>query len=90
MPRVAVLWYQKCDPPAVNGVRKPKKPSGYRDCGEDIAYCTEYVLRSKSIGVVTPKHTPEPKWDERRGLPDTESGTRFAVEPATGLVTGIQ
>src|ERR1700761_8864008 len=28
--RIAVL-YQACDPPAVDGVEKPRKPTGYRD-----------------------------------------------------------
>lgn len=46
MTRVAVL-YQACDPPLVNGVRKPKKPGGYQDSGADIAYVLQRLSRQQ-------------------------------------------
>lgn len=73
--RVAVL-YQACDPPVVNGVRKPKKPGGYQDSGADIAY----VLQSKNINVVTPEKAPLPNQDHGWCFPDTESGILDAIE----------
>lgn len=73
--KVAVL-YQACDPPIVNGVRKPKKPGGYQDSGADIAY----VLRSRGIDVLTPVHNPDPRRDEGWCFPDTESGITAALK----------
>lgn len=74
-PRVAVL-YQACEPPVINGVRKPKKPGGYQDSGADIAY----VLQSKNINVVTPEKEPLPTQDHGFCFPDTVSGIIDAVE----------
>lgn len=73
--RIAVL-YQACDPPAVGGVRKPKKPTGYRDSGADIAY----VLRSNGHHVVTEADEPFPLQDEGWCFPDTERGILAAVQ----------
>ncbi|KAK6364159.1 hypothetical protein LTS17_012428 [Exophiala oligosperma] len=74
-PKVAVL-YQACDPPVVNGVRKPKKPGGYQDSGADIAY----VLRSRGVDVLTPLPDPNPRRDEGWCFPDTEAGIVAAVK----------
>lgn len=73
--RIAVL-YQACDPPAVDGVRKPKKPSGYQDSGADIAY----VLRSNGHHVITESDEPFPLQDEGWCFPDTERGILAAVQ----------
>jgi hypothetical protein len=75
MSRVAVL-YQACEPPVVNGVRKPKKPGGYRDSGADIAY----VLGSKNFDILTPQPHPDPMSDEGWCFPDTEAGILSALE----------
>ncbi|KAK5061115.1 hypothetical protein LTR84_007657 [Exophiala bonariae] len=72
--RVAVL-HQACEPPVVNGVRKPQKPGGYQDSGADIAY----VLQSKNIKVVTPKREPSPSRDQGWTFPDTEDGVLEAI-----------
>ncbi|KAJ9603858.1 hypothetical protein H2200_011379 [Cladophialophora chaetospira] len=75
-PRVAVL-YQACEPPIVNGVRKPKRPGGYRDSGSDIAY----VLHSKDqVEVITPDQDPDQKRDDGWCFPDTESGILEAID----------
>ena len=75
-PRVAVL-YQACEPPIVNGVRKPKKPGGYQDSGADIAY----VLKGRQdVDVITPDQNPDPNRDEGWCFPDTESGVLAAIE----------
>ncbi|KAB2573720.1 D-alanine--D-alanine ligase [Lasiodiplodia theobromae] len=75
-PRVALL-YQALDPPIINGVRKPKKPGGYRDSGADIAY----VLREQCrISVATPAQNPNPTNDVDWVFPDHEQGIVAAVE----------
>jgi D-alanine-D-alanine ligase-like ATP-grasp enzyme len=73
--RIAVL-YQACDPPAVDGVRKPRKPTGYRDSGADIAY----VLRENGHHVVTEFDAPNPLQDEGWCFPDTEKGILSAIQ----------
>lgn len=73
--RIAVL-YQACDPPAVDGVRKPRKPTGYRDSGADIAY----VLRSNGHHVITESDEPFPLQDEGWCFPDTERGILAAIQ----------
>lgn len=74
-PRVAVL-YQDIDPPVINGVRKPKKPGGYRDSAADIAY----VLRKAHTTVITPKENANPDIDSDWCFPDTEAGILQAIE----------
>ena len=74
--RVAVL-YQACEPPVVNGVRKPKKPGGYTDSGADIAY----LLKIKGhVEVITPVENPDPTEHEGWCFPDTETGIVAAIE----------
>ncbi|KAK1635747.1 hypothetical protein BDP81DRAFT_395299 [Colletotrichum phormii] len=73
--RVAVL-YQAIDPPAINGVRKPMKPGGYRDSGADIAF---NLQASKSVDAITPIAAPSPDKDTQWCLPDTEEGILDAV-----------
>lgn len=73
--RVAVL-HQACEPPVVNGVRKPQKPGGYQDSGADIAY----VLQSKNVKVVTPERGPIPSRDQGWTFPDIESGILEAIQ----------
>ncbi|KIW27833.1 uncharacterized protein PV07_07534 [Cladophialophora immunda] len=80
--RVAVL-YQACDPPVVNGVRKPKKPGGYQDSGADIAY----VLASRQdVRVISAERSPDPRRDEGWCFPDTESGIRAAIERGANIL----
>ncbi|KAI0814260.1 hypothetical protein GGR55DRAFT_687199 [Xylaria sp. FL0064] len=75
-PCVAVL-YPTVDAPACNGVKKPRKPSGYQDSGADIAY----VLREKAnIHVVTPADSPDPQDSTGWCFPDHEQGIISAVE----------
>ncbi|KIW03612.1 uncharacterized protein PV09_05365 [Verruconis gallopava] len=73
--RVAIL-YQALDPPLINGVRKPKKPSGYKDSGADIAYVFKH---GGEVEVVTPSASPDPASDEDWCFPDTEAGIADAV-----------
>ena len=73
--RIAIL-YQACDPPAVDGVRKPRKSTGYRDSGADIAY----VLRANGHHVITESDEPFPLQDEGWCFPDTEKGILAAVQ----------
>ncbi|OAL51425.1 glutathione synthetase ATP-binding domain-like protein [Pyrenochaeta sp. DS3sAY3a] len=74
-PRVAVL-YQELDPPLINGVRKPKKPGGYKDSGADIAY----VLQNKcEVDVATPSSSPDSSKDEDWCFGDTEQSILRAV-----------
>lgn len=75
IPKVAIL-YQAIDPPIVNGVRKPKKPGGYRDSSADIAY----TLHHSGISITTPTTNPDPKSDLDWCFPDNESGILNAVE----------
>ncbi|KIY03280.1 uncharacterized protein Z520_01747 [Fonsecaea multimorphosa CBS 102226] len=80
--RVAVL-YQACDPPEVNGVRKPKKPGGYQDSGADIAY----VLASrKDVHVIVAERNPDPKRDGGWCYPDTEAGILSAIERGANIL----
>ncbi|KAF2141564.1 uncharacterized protein K452DRAFT_228308 [Aplosporella prunicola CBS 121167] len=74
-PRVAVL-YQALEPPVINGVRKPKKPGGYRDSGADIAF----VLRSQQRAQVLTPSTPDPSNDSSWVFPDHEEGILNAVQ----------
>ena len=74
-PVVAVL-FQAIDPPAINGVRKPKKPGGYQDSGADIVY----ILQRQGFRVVTPNASPSPSVMEGWCFPDTEQGILSAVQ----------
>ncbi|KAK8247839.1 hypothetical protein HDK77DRAFT_440987 [Phyllosticta capitalensis] len=74
-PRLALL-YQALDPPVLNGVRKPKKPNGYRDSCADIAYT---VSRSSRFAVVTPAAQPDLARDEDWSFADNEAGILEAV-----------
>lgn len=73
--RVAVL-YQAVEPPIVNGLRKPKKSTGYKDSGADICY----VLRQNGHHVVTATDEPFPLHDEGWCFPDTERGILAAIQ----------
>ncbi|KAJ4293598.1 hypothetical protein N0V90_008881 [Kalmusia sp. IMI 367209] len=75
-PRVAVL-YQELDAPLINGVRKPKKPGGYKDSGADIAYVLKYHC---GLDVVTPSPSPDPSKDADWVFGDTESSIISAIE----------
>ncbi|KAJ4346754.1 uncharacterized protein N0V89_010686 [Didymosphaeria variabile] len=75
LPRVAVL-YQELDPPLINGIRKPKKPGGYKDSGADIAYVLKYRC---GLDVVTPSSSPDPWNDADWVFGDTESSILSAV-----------
>ncbi|CAN9395194.1 unnamed protein product [Alternaria alternata] len=75
-PRVAVL-YQELDPPLINGVRKPKKPGGYRDSGADIAYVLKHQC---AIDVITPVSAPDPERDVDWCFGDSERGMMNAIE----------
>lgn len=63
--RVAVL-YQAASPPAISGIHKPRKPTGYADSGADIAFNlrtkTGTLFKSK-VEVITPKNDPDPATD---------------------------
>ncbi|KIX00690.1 uncharacterized protein Z518_09755 [Rhinocladiella mackenziei CBS 650.93] len=59
MPPVAIL-YQVCEPRVINGVRKLKKPDGYKDSGADIAD----VPKSANANVVTLEQYSYPQRDE--------------------------
>ena len=72
--KIAVL-YQAHEPPAVNGLRKPMKPGGYRDSGADIAYC----LREHGIEVAVPAAAPDLYNDVDWVFPDTADGIRAAL-----------
>ncbi|KAI1078917.1 glutathione synthetase ATP-binding domain-like protein, partial [Whalleya microplaca] len=74
-PRVAVL-YQALEPPVIDGIKKPKKPGGYRDSGADIAY---NLRNSGDVEVVCPKSTPDPINDSDWCFPDTEEGILEAI-----------
>ncbi|KAJ9130516.1 Glutathione synthetase ATP-binding domain-like protein [Pleurostoma richardsiae] len=74
--RVAVL-YQAIEPPVINGVRKPKKPGGYRDSGADIAY---NLSLTEDVSVVCPTDHPVPEKDCDWSFPDTEEGILQALE----------
>ncbi|KAH6625209.1 hypothetical protein C7974DRAFT_313945 [Boeremia exigua] len=73
--RVAVL-FQELEPPLIRGVRKPKKPGGYRDSGADIAYVLKHQCK---IDVVTPAAFPDPLDDNDWCFGDTESAILEAV-----------
>ncbi|KAJ3527718.1 hypothetical protein NM208_g10562 [Fusarium decemcellulare] len=73
--RVAVL-YQALDPPIINGVRKPKKPGGYKDSGADIAY---NLGQCNDVEVITPTSSPNPTENGDWCFPDTEDGILDAI-----------
>ncbi|KAI3396709.1 hypothetical protein diail_11736 [Diaporthe ilicicola] len=72
---VAVL-YQALEPPVIDGIKKPKKPNGYKDSGADIAY---NLSQQKSIGVITPTTDPNPTKDDGWAFPDSEQGILDAI-----------
>lgn len=72
--KIAVL-YQDHEPPAVNGLRKPMKPGGYRDSGADIAYC----LCKNGIEVAVPVANPDLCNDLDWVFPDTVQGICAAL-----------
>ncbi len=72
--KIAVL-YQDHEPPAMNGLRKPMKPGGYRDSGADIAYC----LRTHGVDAATPVPNPDLYTDLDWVFPDTVQGIRAAL-----------
>ncbi|KAL4928060.1 uncharacterized protein BDV17DRAFT_292080 [Aspergillus undulatus] len=74
-PTVAVL-YQAIEPPAINGVRKPRKPGGYQDSGADIAY----TLLQKGIKVIKQDASAPVSTNEGWTFPDTEEGIYSAVQ----------
>ncbi|OAP65538.1 hypothetical protein AYL99_01510 [Fonsecaea erecta] len=80
--RVAVL-YQACDPPVVNGVRKPKKPGGYQDSGADIAYV---LTAREDVDVITAEEHPDPRRDGGWCFPDTEAGILAAIERGANIL----
>ncbi|OWY55402.1 glutathione synthetase ATP-binding domain-like protein [Alternaria alternata] len=75
-PCVAVL-FQELEPPLINGVRKPKKPGGYRDSGADIAYVLKHQC---AIDVITPVSAPDPERDTDWCFGDSERGMMDAIE----------
>lgn len=70
MPRPVAVLYQAQEPPLVDGIRKPMKPSGYADSGADIGY----VLRQAGYPVITPVARPDPQRDLDWVFPDTGVG----------------
>ena len=76
LPAVVAVLYQAIDPPEINGVKKPRKPGGYKDSGSDIAY----ILQQRNIQVITPSATPSPTTQEGWCFPDTEDGILSAVQ----------
>lgn len=72
--KIAVL-YQKCAPPAVNGILKPMKPGGYSDSGADIAYC----LVKNGVAVALPTDKPDVNNDYDWVFPDTKEGIEAAA-----------
>ncbi|KAK3307823.1 uncharacterized protein B0T15DRAFT_549668 [Chaetomium strumarium] len=74
--RVAVV-FQALDPPIINGVRKPKKPNGYRDSGADIAYNLRQV---EGIKVICPVPDPKPDRDVDWCFQDTEEDILQALD----------
>uniref|UniRef100_A0A364KP00 ATP-grasp domain-containing protein n=1 Tax=Talaromyces amestolkiae TaxID=1196081 RepID=A0A364KP00_TALAM len=71
---VAVL-FQDIEPPVINGVHKPKKPSGYKDSGADIAF----TLQRSNVKVLTPQKNPNPLLDSDWCFSDTEEGILCAI-----------
>ncbi|KAG8159914.1 hypothetical protein KVR01_010551 [Diaporthe batatas] len=74
--RVAVL-HQALDPPVIDGIKKPKKPNGYKDSGADIAYNLD---QKKNLEVITPITNPDPTNDSDWSFPDTEDGILEAID----------
>lgn len=74
-PVLAVL-FQAIDPPAINGIRKPRKPGGYQDSGADIGY----ILQKQGVRVITPSVAPSITKQEGWTFPDTEEGIISAVQ----------
>ena len=73
IPPVAVL-YQSHHPPAIDNIRKPMKPTGYKDSSADIAY----GLTTLGVRVITPKKNPNPKYDSHWCFPDSNDGIKEA------------
>lgn len=72
--KLAIL-YQKSEPPAIDGIRKPRKPTGYADSGADMACC----LAKNGVEVITPAKTPDMKTDLDWVFPDTAEGIQGAL-----------
>lgn len=64
------VLFQATNPPVIDGIRKPMKPTGYLDSAADIAH----ALRSRGISVVTPVADPDPAIDADWAYPDTIEG----------------
>lgn len=77
---VAIL-YQAIDPPIIDGVRKPRKPTGYADSGADIA-C---ALVRQGIPVIVPNPEPDEHVDGDWVWPDSTDGIDAAI--AAGATT---
>ena len=70
------IFYQFSEPPAIGGIRKPRKPTGYADSGADMAYC----LRQNGVDVLTPAKKPDIKTDLDWVFPDTPDGIQAALD----------
>lgn len=73
--KVAVL-HQGHPPPVIDNIRKPMKPTGYRDSSADIAF----ALKKRNIQVLTPKSQPNPTIDAQWSFPDTTKGIKRACD----------
>ncbi len=78
--KLAIL-YQKSEPPAIDGIRKPRKPTGYADSGADMACC----LAKNGVEVITPAKTTDMKTDLDWVFPDTAEGIQGALIAAQAL-----
>ena len=78
--KLAIL-YQKSEPPAIDGIRKPRKPTGCADSGADMACC----LAKNGVEVITPAKTPDMKTDLDWVFPDTQVGIQAALIAARAV-----
>ncbi len=80
--KAIAIIYQSIDPPSINGVRKPKKESGYKDSGADISF----ALQSTGHRIVTPKPNPDPIKDDHWVFPDTTQGIQSAIDKGADII----
>ncbi len=79
--QIAII-HQALNSPAVDGVIKPRKRTGFRDGGADIAF----ALQSSGHNVITPVHLPSPKLDQDWTFPDTKRGLAAAIQKGAELI----
>src|SRR5690606_21771019 len=68
-------------PPAIDNIRKPMKPTGYKDSSADIAV----AIKELNINLITPKETPDILNDESWCFPDNYKGIKEAYDKGARL-----